>query len=230
MKHLKKLPQLTMAVTLMLTMAAQAQTPYKLEQTNHLSHGHLYVMEQDGYVMTNSISNKALQTTNNYLTEELSGTEPYVWQLEGDDDTQTYKLANANRSTSSYLTNVSSKADLEWNSSSKATKWTFTLQDDGQTFIIKNVLNEATDYWRFLGFVSQTNHSYKAYVHQDGYDHTTPYSITIYELIDTSTGITSIQDASAATEQQPCYNLAGQSVSRPSKGIYIKGHRKVNCK
>ena len=44
--------------------SAWADTTYKLEKVTQVSAGKLYVFEQDGYVMNNTLANSALQTTN----------------------------------------------------------------------------------------------------------------------------------------------------------------------
>ena len=69
---------------LLLGVTAWGQATYKLEQVTSVESlvaGSMYVFEQDGYVMNNTISSSALQTTNNYSTTGLSGTETYVWEL-----------------------------------------------------------------------------------------------------------------------------------------------------
>ena len=55
---------------------------YKLTKVTSVENNGLYVFEQDGYVMTNTITSSALQCTNDYKTTGLTGTEAYVWILE----------------------------------------------------------------------------------------------------------------------------------------------------
>ena len=69
-------------MTTALSSTAWGQTTYKLEQVTSVEAGGLYVFEQGGYVMINTISSSALQTTNTYKTTGLTGTETYVWTLE----------------------------------------------------------------------------------------------------------------------------------------------------
>ena len=54
-----------------------AETTYKLQQVTSVEAGGLYVFEQDGYVMNNTCSSSALQTTNSYNTTGLTGAETY---------------------------------------------------------------------------------------------------------------------------------------------------------
>ena len=82
-----------------------ADTTYKLVQVTSVSAGGKYVFEQDGYVMSNSISSNALQTTDSYSTTGLTGTEAYVWTLEGTGNAGRYYMKNVN--ISKYLNNTS---------------------------------------------------------------------------------------------------------------------------
>ena len=120
-----------------------ADTTYKLEQVTSVSADKMYVFEQDGYVMNNSVSSSALQTTNSYKTTKLAGTETYVWTLVASNDG--FKMKNESiTSASQYLTNSSSTGISLGNSGSE---WAFNFQTDG-TVIIQNNNNED----RFLGY------------------------------------------------------------------------------
>ena len=226
--------QLKLLMAAVMTMAAaistHAQTTYKLTKATNLSNGRCYVLEQLGREMTGTISSNTLATTDQYATSGLTGQESYVWQMEGSDENQTFKMKNVGRASKEYLTlTQKNSTQLEWNSASKATSWTFDFQPDSETFIVKYVMNEANDEWRFLGLDSEQHRVYKAYKHDAAYDYTTPYSITVYELTDESTGITSInqseEDAPAAY-----FNMNGQRIAHPAKGIYVVNHHKVLVK
>jgi hypothetical protein len=65
---------------LLLTIITMAQT-YHLEPVTTFESNERYVFLQDGYVMSNVLVNKALQTTNSYQTEQLTGQENYVWRI-----------------------------------------------------------------------------------------------------------------------------------------------------
>ena len=151
-------------------------TTYKLEQVTSVSAGNLYVFEQDGYVMINSVSSSALQTTNSYKTTGLAGTETYVWTLVKDDDY--FKMKNVSiGATSAYLTNGSSTSV----SFSTGSKWVFNFQTDG-TVIIQNQDNSD----RFLGYTSSTSHAYKAYATSNLSSSTYPHAIKVYQLVEES--------------------------------------------
>ena len=48
---------------------------YKLTKVTSVEAGGLYVFEQDGHVMNNTVSSSALQTTDSYSKTNLTGTE-----------------------------------------------------------------------------------------------------------------------------------------------------------
>jgi hypothetical protein len=118
-------------------------TTYRLEKVTSVEAGSLYVFEQEGYVMNNTISSNALQTTTSYATTGLSGLETYVWKLKK--ATGGYYMYNISvdkhLNTESYSTNMSL--------GSNSTIWTFTFDEDG----IVMIKNKNSDY-RFLGFMN----------------------------------------------------------------------------
>ena len=50
------------------------------------------------------------------------------------------------------------------------------------------------------------------------------------EVVSDADGISSIENGKLETENAPTYNLNGQRVSEPAKGIYIRNGRKVLVK
>lgn len=143
-------------------------TTYKLTQVSSVEAGGLYVFEQGGYVMNNTVSSSALQTTNSYKTSGLTGTETYVWTLET--ATGGFYMKNVSLSSKQYLTNSSSTSvSLD----SKSSIWSFTFTDG-----IALVTNNSNSN-RFLGYTTSSN-AYKAYAqgNLDNYQH----SIKVYKL------------------------------------------------
>lgn len=146
-----------------------ADTTYKLVQVTSVSAGGKYVFEQNGYVMSNSISSGSLQTTNSYNTTGLTGTEAYVWTLES--ATGGFKMKNI--SVSNYLVNNNS-SNMNMGSSSKASVWSFSFDGTGAA----TIRNYSYDN-RYLAYSDNYSHVYKAYSN-DSYAH----AITVYKLED----------------------------------------------
>ncbi len=166
-----------LVLLMMMTTTAWGQTTYKLEQVTSVAAGEKYVFEQSGYVMNNTISSSALQTTTSYNTTGLSGTETYVWTLET--ATGGYYMKNVSLSSYPYLNNSSSTSV---SLGSKSSIWTFTFQSEDNTVLIQNKSNND----RFLGYTSKTSFVYKAYANSNlsSYDH----AIKVYKLVEESTG------------------------------------------
>ena len=176
---------------------ASAQTTYKLTQVTSVEEGGLYVFEQDGYVMNNTVSSSALQTTNSYKTSGLTGTETYVWTLETISTKSGFRMKNISKGTNSpYLTNASSTI-VSFQNTSSASFWTFDFQSDG-TVIIQNVDNGN----RFLGYTGATSHAYKAYAVSNLGGSTYPHAIKVYKLED-ETSLATLEDNDLALTGNP---------------------------
>ena len=143
---------------------------YKLTKVTSVSAGEMYVFEQGGYVMNNTVSSSALQCVNTYKTTGLAGTESYVWTLESATDGFYMK----NVSNSQYLNNSSSTGVSFGN---KASIWKFTFDTDG-IVAIQNTKNSN----RFLGWTNATSHAYKAYATSNISKPDYPHDITVYKL------------------------------------------------
>lgn len=158
---------------------AHAQKYYNLKQVTAVHDKGLYVFEQDGTVMGNTITSGKLNTISDYKTSGLSGSEAHVWELLADGSN--FKMHNV--SANKYLNYSGSSTNLAFESDkSKATKWTILF--DGDNGYIYNDDN------RCLGFQSTTNSTaYKAYVMSTK---TTPYTpnpnypgyLNVYELVE----------------------------------------------
>lgn len=149
-------------------------TTYQLTKVTTVKDGGLYVFEQSGHVMSNSVSSKALQTTGTYQTTGLTGTESYVWMLEESTTAERFYMKNASLSTDKYLNNASGKTDMSFGS--KSSVWSFSFTDG--VALISNPGNSD----RFLGYTDETSYVYKAYATSNlsSYDH----AITVYELVE----------------------------------------------
>ena len=114
---------------LLLTLTLAAQT-YHLEAVTTIVPNERYVFLQDGDAMSNTLVNKALQTTSDYQTQQLTGSESYVWRLVRKSTAKPlYTLQNCSLDDVSYLSYNTS--GLLLTTSSKATQWMLHFQPDG---------------------------------------------------------------------------------------------------
>lgn len=145
-------------------------TTYRLQRVTSVESGKKYVFEQAGRVMKHSFSSSALQTTNEFSTTGLSGSEDYVWQLESASGGFKIKKNNSN-----YLKN-SSGTELSFVSSSPSI-WSFSFQNDG-TALIKCVSTS-----RYLGGTDTSLSAYKCYT-EDNLLWLCPHSVVVYQLVE----------------------------------------------
>lgn len=167
-----------MIVAVMTTALAgtvKADPTYKLEQVTSVEAGGLYVFEQGGSVMINTISSSALQTTNTYNTTGLTGTETYVWTLEA--ATDGYYMKNVSLGSSPYLRNDDGTKVVFNNN--KISQWVFNFQIDN-TVLIQNKSYQN----RFLGWTTKTSHVYKAYAANNLDSGNYPHAIKVYQLVE----------------------------------------------
>lgn len=149
---------------------------YKLQQVTSVEAGEMYVFEQSGYVMNNTCSSSALQTTNSYKTTGLTGTETYVWTLET--ATNGYYMKNANGTGNfPYLNNNGSSTTVSFGA--KSSIWAFNFQSDN-TVLIQCTNNSN----RFLGYTSASSHAYKAYATSNLSSSSYPHAIKVYKLVE----------------------------------------------
>ena len=167
---------------------------YYLQQVTSVEAGGLYVFEQDGYVMNNSVSSSALQTTSTYNTSGLLGTETYVWELET--ATDGYYLKNVSLSSNQYLNNASSTSVSFGDQKSI---WRFSFQDDN-TVLIQNTSNDN----RFLGYTNSTSHAYKAYATSNILSY--PHAINVFKLVEGTAPI---------SVAKPTFSVAGDTYYEP---------------
>ena len=143
-------------------------TTYRLQRVTSVENGGKYVFEQAGYVMKHSFSSSAMQTTNEFSTTGLSGSEDYVWQLESASGGFKIKKNSTN-----YLKNVSS-TNLELNNSGSV--WSFSFQADG-TAIIKCISTS-----KYLASSDLDIFQYRCYDEARIYGFY-PHSIVVYKLV-----------------------------------------------
>jgi len=148
-------------------------TTYKLEKVTSVEAGSMYVFEQEGHVMKNTISSNALETTTSYATAGLSGTETYVWCLES----ATGGFYMYNESIDKYLNNTNSTKVYFGD---KNSIWTISFEDG--VALIQNSSYEN----RFLGYpdisIIPRSYVYRAMVIENlGIS---PHDITVYKLVD----------------------------------------------
>ncbi len=155
--------------------SAWADTTYKLEKVTQVSAGKLYVFEQDGYVMNNTLANSALQTTNTYNTKGLTGGETYVWTLEASNSN--FKMVNVYNKANDQSNLLANPSSTTISFNGTGSDWAFNFQSDG-TVLIQNTKNSN----RFLGFASASNRSYKAYATNNLTSY--PHAINVYQLVE----------------------------------------------
>ena len=209
---------------LQLAITITAQT-YHLEAVTTVENNERYVFLQDNYVMGNTLVNKALQTAADYQTEQLTGSESYVWRLVSANASKPlYTLQNCSLESNSYLSY--SNSGLSFSSSSKASQWYLTFQSDGTLVILTKDQN------RCLAYTSATIHQYKLYsANIDGtpYDENPGY-LTVYRLVSDTpvNGITPLTFHHDILHTY--YDLQGRKVSIPTRGLYIVNGRKIIVK
>ena len=155
----------------MIASVGWGQTTYKLEQVTSVQAGELYVFEQNGHVAINTVSNSALQTTTDYKTSGLTGTETYVWELKN--GSNGFRISSM-KGSSNEITNTSSTAiSLK----PEGSNWKFTFENG--VALIQNIDNNN----RYLGYSTTTSYAYKAYATSDmSYSH----AIKVYKLVEES--------------------------------------------
>jgi hypothetical protein len=211
----------------------KADPTYKLEQVTSVEAGGLYVFEQGGYVMINTISsNNALQTTNTYNTTGLTGTETYVWTLE----TGTNGFYLKNKSLEStvanglwYLKNGSSTS-VSFDGKTSSSLWRFSFTEG--IALIQNTNN------RFLGWTSASSHEYRAYAASNLNNGSYPHAITVYQLVEEG-GSTPLADSDLALTGAPValnfdlYNNAEPQtisyITSSTGAVTVSSSDYVNC-
>ena len=164
-------------VALLAMMFGNVMAAYNLQKVTSVQDNGLYVFEQDGVVMGSTVSSSALQTLSSYATTALEGTEAYVWKLEKSGSG--FLMKNVSLKSNPYLKNSGSSTNVSF--AAEGSVWAFNFQEGG-TVAIQNTSNSD----RFLGFVSATNKTYKAYAKSNLSGTNYPHAIVVYQLVDPS--------------------------------------------
>lgn len=160
-------------------------TTYRLQRVTSVEAGKKYVFEQAGRVMSNSLSSKALQTTNSFKTTGLDLTKnldkAYVWELSS--VSGGFNIYKYDATGDKYLANPS-KTDLSFVSSSSASIWSFSFQPDGTAFITTG--SGSSMHTLAYSSPSLANYNYKCIsLNELGYS---AHSIVVYKLVDETVG------------------------------------------
>lgn len=124
-------------------------TNFSLEQVTAVEAGKSYVFVRNAHALKAEVTSNKLQSTADYLTEGLEGTENYVWTLETADGGFYIKDVEG-----TYLANTS-KTDISL--AAKGAIW--TIEFTGDIVLISNKSNDG----RFIGETSDGSNEYKAY-------------------------------------------------------------------
>ena len=125
-------------------------TNFSLEQVTAVEVGKSYVFVRNAHALKAEVKSSKLQSTTDYLTENLEGTENYVWTLETADGGFYIKDVEGN-----YLANPSKKTDISL--AAKGAIW--TIEFTGDIVLISNKSNDG----RFIGETFDGSNEYKAY-------------------------------------------------------------------
>ena len=187
--------QLALLAIMLLTAGASSSwgQTYKLVKVtsqDEIVSGGLYVFEQGftyggvttNYVINNEVkkfntSTVALQTTNNYITTGLDGTQTYIWALEKQNNY--FKMKNVSKDSYLYL-NSSKTLSM----STSFTLWEFRIEENTSDVfnIVTNGNSENNN--RYLGYIGTESycHQYRTYTYPMVAN--LPGHITIYKLTD----------------------------------------------
>ena len=173
--------------------AGSMSAVYNLTKVTAVEDGGLYVFERNSRVLIGTSSSDKLQSTSEYSTAGLSGTELYVWRLdaiEGDVE-KGYCITNMGKYSQDpnghiQLSNASGGTKLTLANAS-ASAWVFEFTDG-----IALISNKANSN-RFIGETSDGSGEYKAYatqnLEQNGHD------FTVYKLEESSDPFVSVSPA-----------------------------------
>ena len=156
-------------------MTAFGQTSYSLVQVTAVEESGLYIIEMDGHVLNNVISSSTLYTTTSYKTTNLTGLEPYVWQLEKDGSS----FAMKNVSIGQYLNNLSSTY-LSF-STTITSRWSFSFSNG-----LATIQTNSSGQLRTIGDVGnlpqgRVYYEFRAYSNNDLLK--SKHEFTVYQLV-----------------------------------------------
>ena len=164
-------------------------TTYKLTQVTSVADGEKYVFERNGHVLNGTISNNILQTTDEYSTAGLNGTESYIWALET--ATGGFHIKNVSKGNSSPYLKNNSGTNMSFDGAGSI--WVFSFTDG--IAIIQNKSNSN----RFIGDAGgdTPNNTYKAYATSNL--STYAHDFTVYKLEEEASTFSVTYNANGAT-------------------------------
>ena len=157
------------------SMTAFGQTSYSLVQVTAVEESGLYIIEMDGHVLNNVISSSTLYTTTSYKTTNLTGSEPYVWQLEKDGSSFAMKNVNNGQYLNSlYSTELSFGPTI-------TSRWAFSFSNG-----LATIQTNSSGQLRSIGDVGNLTqgrvyYEFKAYGNSDLPK--SKHEFTVYQLV-----------------------------------------------
>ena len=141
---------------------------YRLTRVTSVQAGRKYVFERNNRVLKILNDNPVLNTTSKYLTNGLTGYEPYVWIVEG--TSNAFYLRSMEKGY--YLNNLTS---TEFSYGEKSSTWKFSF--DNGVAMIQNAVND-----RFIG--ERKDDTYSIYTNSVSNKAMYPHDLTVYVLED----------------------------------------------
>lgn len=175
-------------IALISSLALNVFGTYKLVQVSTVSAGKKYVFVEDGYALCNSISNCKLESSNVYSTSGLTGSEKYVWELEGTKVANGYYMKAASiNGDMCYLLNYKSTSETDMWFSSTGSVWQFTFSNNlaGIQNLSKNnrvLRQEYADSHYYKAYKEGASYIFKVYELQEMKNQTVLFYNTITEV------------------------------------------------
>ena len=136
------------------------------------------------------------------------------------DDVNSYEF------TASGVSVAATSGDLVENGLLKATYATTTAAADANNYVLQKNGDDVNDvnFYLVTG-TSATVKPFRAYLHYEN-----PGAHILSILFDDATGIEKVEKDASVKENGEFFNLAGQRVAQPTKGLYIVNGKKVVVK
>ena len=156
--------------------------------------------------------------TTDVLTS-LTANEPVMVKVTADD-------VNSYEFTASGVSVAATSGDLVGNGLLKATYATTTAAADANNYVLQKNGDDVNDvnFYLVTG-TSATVKPFRAYLHYEN-----PGAHILSILFDDATGIEKVEKEASVKENGEFFNLAGQRVAQPTKGLYIVNGKKVVIK
>ena len=180
---------------LMAVLSPAVAITYKLVKVTSVEAGKMYVFEQSGRVMNDTIQDSGISSTNAYSSTNLSGNESYIWILVADDNN--YKIKNIKKD--KYL-HIKSNSNTFLELSDTGTPWVFTFQND-ETVYVTYSYEDSGPKTRFLAYAGSTEATsfYRAYIDTESNLNSSPHKIAVYQLVEETSEDVTLSAAGMAT-------------------------------